>query len=79
MPGLSHVRAYGALLLIVALWGSYPALAKLALQDVPPVILVALRGVVASAFLVAMLARVGRGHGERDHAGRAPGLRRAGR
>ena len=61
MPGLSHARAYGALLLIVALWGSYPALAKLALQDVPPVILVALRGVVASAFLVAMLARSGAG------------------
>ena len=61
VPGLSHARAYGALLLIVALWGSYPALAKLALHDVPPVILVALRGVVASAFLVAMLARSGAG------------------
>ena len=61
VPGLSHARAYGALLLIVGLWGSYPALAKLALQDVPPVILVALRGVVASAFLVAMLARSGAG------------------
>ena len=61
MPGLSHARAYGALLLIVALWGSYPALAKLALHDVPPVILVALRGVIASVFLVAMLARSGAG------------------
>ena len=59
MPGLSHARAYGALLLIVGLWGSYPALAKLALQDVPPVILVALRGVIASAFLLVMLARSG--------------------
>ena len=59
MPGLSHARAYGALLLIVVLWGSYPALAKLALLDIPPEILVALRGIVASTFLVAMLARSG--------------------
>ena len=41
------------------MWGSYPALAKLALLDIPPEILVALRGIVASAFLVAMLARSG--------------------
>ncbi len=59
MPGSSHARAYGALLLIVVLWGSYPALAKLALQDIPPEILVALRGIIASAFLVFMLARSG--------------------
>jgi drug/metabolite transporter (DMT)-like permease len=59
VPGLSHARAYGALLLIVVLWGSYPALAKLALLDIPPEILVALRGIVASTFLVAMLARSG--------------------
>jgi drug/metabolite transporter (DMT)-like permease len=59
VPGLSHARAYGALLLIVVLWGSYPALAKLALLDIPPEILVALRGIIASAFLVGMLARSG--------------------
>jgi drug/metabolite transporter (DMT)-like permease len=59
VPGPSHARAYGALLLIVVLWGSYPALAKLALQDIPPEILVALRGIIASAFLVFMLARSG--------------------
>ena len=59
MPGPSHARAYGALLLIVVLWGSYPALAKLALQDIPPEILVALRGIIASIFLVFMLARSG--------------------
>ena len=61
MSAPSHARAYGALLLIVVLWGSYPALAKVALHDVPPVILVALRGVVASVFLVVMLARSGEG------------------
>lgn len=61
MPGLSHARAYVALLLIVALWGSYPALAKLALHDIPPVALVTLRGLLASAFLVVMLARAGEG------------------
>lgn len=59
MPGVSHARAYGALLLIVALWGSYPAMAKVALLDVPPVMLCALRAVVASAFLLVLLARSG--------------------
>ncbi len=57
MSGLSHARAYGALLLIVLLWGSYPAMAKLALLDVSPVLLCAFRGVIASAFLMVLLAR----------------------
>jgi len=56
-PGAS--RAYVALLLIVALWGSYPATAKLALEDIPPLVLVAVRGVIASAFLLALLLRAG--------------------
>jgi drug/metabolite transporter (DMT)-like permease len=53
------VRAYVALLLIVVLWGSYPATAKLALRDMPPVVLVAVRCAIASAFLVVLLAREG--------------------
>jgi drug/metabolite transporter (DMT)-like permease len=58
-PGQS--RAYTALLLIVVLWGSYPAMAKLALQDIPPVLLTALRCAIASAFLAAMVMRAGAG------------------
>ncbi len=59
MPPLSQTRAYAALLLIVTLWGSYPATAKLALADFPPFILVTLRCVLASVFLVFLLARRG--------------------
>jgi drug/metabolite transporter (DMT)-like permease len=59
VPALSPRRAYAALLLIVLLWGSYPAAAKLALRDFPPLFLVALRCTIASVFLVTMLARSG--------------------
>jgi drug/metabolite transporter (DMT)-like permease len=59
VPPLNHSRAYLALLLIVALWGSYPATAKLALRDIPPVILVTIRCGLASAFLLVLLARAG--------------------
>ena len=58
---MSPARAYFALLLIVFLWGSYPAMAKLAFRDVPPVLLAALRCGVASVFLVVLLARAGEG------------------
>jgi drug/metabolite transporter (DMT)-like permease len=61
VPALSHGRAYAALLLIVLLWGSYPASAKLALRDFPPVFLVTVRCLIASAFLVALLVRSGAG------------------
>jgi drug/metabolite transporter (DMT)-like permease len=61
VPVPSQSRAYTALLLIVVLWGSYPAMAKLALQDIPPVVLVTLRCAIASAFLLALLARAGAG------------------
>ena len=61
VPGLSQSRAYVALLLIVALWGSYPATAKLALHDIPPVILAAIRCAIASVFLMVLLARAGAG------------------
>lgn len=59
MPAASQTRAYVALLLIVALWGSYPATAKLALRDFPPVFLVTVRCLIASAFLLALLVRAG--------------------
>lgn len=59
MPALSQTRAYGALLLIAVLWGTFPATGKLAVADFPPVFLTAIRGVIASAFLVALLARSG--------------------
>lgn len=59
MPPASQTRAYLALLAIMVLWGSYPAMAKLALRDFPPVFLTTLRCVVASVFLVALLVRSG--------------------
>lgn len=59
VPALSQTRAYGALLLIATLWGTFPATGKLAIADFPPVFLTALRGVIASSFLVALLARSG--------------------
>lgn len=59
MPALSQTRAYLALLLIATLWGTFPATGKLAVEDLPPVFLTAVRGVIASAFLVALLARSG--------------------
>lgn len=62
-----------ALLLIVALWGSYPAMAKLALQDFPPFFLAAVRCTLASTFLVARLAR----GGAETHGGMSPAALRA--
>jgi drug/metabolite transporter (DMT)-like permease len=59
VPALSQTRAYAALLLIATLWGTFPATGKLAIADFPPVFLTALRGVVASTFLVAVLVRSG--------------------
>lgn len=59
MSGLSQTRAHLALVAIVALWGSYPATAKLAIQDFPPFFLAAVRCSVASCFLVSLLARSG--------------------
>jgi drug/metabolite transporter (DMT)-like permease len=61
VPGPSRSRAYGALLLIAALWGSYPALAKLALHEIPPVMLTLIRCAIASVFLAVTLARAGAG------------------
>ena len=43
MPAVGQTRAYLALTLVVALWGSYPAFAKLALLHFPPFVLVTFR------------------------------------
>jgi len=48
-----------ALLLIVGLWGSFPATGKLALVDFPPTFLTLVRVALASVFLCAMLFRAG--------------------
>jgi len=59
VPGLSQTRAYLALVVVVALWGSYPATGKLAVQDFTPFVLAAVRCTVASCFLVFLLVRSG--------------------
>ena len=59
MLGSGQTGAYTALSLIAALWGSYPAFAKLALVAFPPLVLVVLRCSIASAFLCALLFRRG--------------------
>jgi drug/metabolite transporter (DMT)-like permease len=59
VPLASQTRAYLALLVIMILWGSYPAMAKLAFRDVPPVFLTLLRCIVASLFLLGLLLRSG--------------------
>lgn len=59
MPGASQTRAYLALFAVMILWGSYPAMAKLAFRDFPPVFLTTLRCVIASLFLVGLLLRSG--------------------
>ncbi|MBM4442608.1 MAG: DMT family transporter [Candidatus Rokubacteria bacterium] len=55
----AQAQAYVALLLIVALWASYPAAIKLALADMPPLVMAALRCTIASVFLVILLLRSG--------------------
>ncbi len=59
MLGPGQTGAYTALTLIAALWGSYPAFAKLALAAFPPLVLVVLRTSIASAFLCVTLWRRG--------------------
>jgi len=59
VPALSQTRAHLALVAIVALWGSYPATGKLAVEDFTPFVLSAVRCTLASAFLLALLFRSG--------------------
>jgi len=57
VPPVGQTRAYVALLLIVTLWGTFPATAKLALAALPPVLLTAVRSSIAAVFLVVLLLR----------------------
>jgi drug/metabolite transporter (DMT)-like permease len=59
VPALSQTRAYVALLLIATLWGTFPVTSKLVLADLPPTLLTALRAILGSSFLVALLLRAG--------------------
>src|SRR5215831_16728399 len=59
VPAAGQTRAYLALTLVAALWGSYPAFAKIALLDFPPFVLVSLRSTLAAVFLAALLLRRG--------------------
>lgn len=59
MPRLSQTRAYVALFLIASLWGTFPATSKLALADLPPTLLTAIRCAVAAALLSVLVLRSG--------------------
>jgi drug/metabolite transporter (DMT)-like permease len=59
VPRLSQTRAYVALFLIASLWGTFPATSKLALTDIPPTLLTAIRCAVAAALLSVLVLRAG--------------------
>lgn len=59
----SHVVTYVLLLVVVVIWGSYPTVVKIALRDMPPFTLAALRCTLGSAILAGLLWR------ERDEGG----------
>src|SRR5262249_35816987 len=52
-----RLRTYMLLVLVVVIWGSYPALVKIALRDMPPFTLAALRCLLASAILAVLFWR----------------------
>lgn len=58
-----RVTTYLLLVIVVVIWGSYPTLVKIALRDMPPFTLAALRCTLASVILTVLLWR-GSGHGE---------------
>jgi len=59
VPRLSQTRAYVALFLIATLWGTFPATSKLALADIPPTLLTAIRCAIAAGLLSALALRAG--------------------
>jgi drug/metabolite transporter (DMT)-like permease len=59
VPRLSQTRAYVALFLIASLWGTFPATSKLALADIPPTLLTAVRCGIAAGFLSVLVLRSG--------------------
>lgn len=56
-PWHARVRAYLLLVLVVSVWGSYPALNKVAIREMAPLTLVALRCTLASLLLVLLAIR----------------------
>lgn len=62
VPAGRQTRAYVALLLIVALWGSFAPTSKLALAAFPPFFMVTIRMLIASTYLGVRLARLGEGN-----------------
>jgi drug/metabolite transporter (DMT)-like permease len=59
VPRLSQTRAYVALFLIASLWGTFPATSKLALDDIPPTLMTAIRCAIAAGFLSVLVLRSG--------------------
>ena len=59
MPRLSQTRAYVALFLIASLWGTFPATSKLALADIPPTLMTAVRCAIAAGLLCVLVLRAG--------------------
>ena len=57
MPRLSQTRAYVALFLIATLWGTFPATSKLALTDIPPTLLTAVRCAIAAGLMSVLVLR----------------------
>lgn len=55
--GSRPLTTYLLLVVVVVIWGSYPALVKIALRDMPPFTLAALRCALASALLVVLFWR----------------------
>jgi drug/metabolite transporter (DMT)-like permease len=59
VPRLSQTRAYVALFLIASLWGTFPATSKLALADIPPTLMTAVRCAIAAGLLSVFALRTG--------------------
>jgi drug/metabolite transporter (DMT)-like permease len=59
VPVAGQTRAYLTLIVTVSIWASYPAMAKIALEDFPPFFLALVRCLAASLFLVVLLLRSG--------------------
>ena len=59
----SRLGTYLLLVLVVIIWSSYPTVVKVALRDMPPFTLAALRCLLASALLLGLVAREGAGAG----------------
>lgn len=68
------VQTYLLLVLVMVIWGSYPALVKVALRDMPPLTLAALRCTLASGLLAGLFWRASRGGAQPITRADLPGL-----